>query len=518
MIYFLLACSEQTMVYEKIVEVTNEEPNIVVIPNEINFGHVIAGSEKELEITIANTGGGELDIISISIEYNDDLELNDNGIDWISEYDQENFYLKYSPETFQYNNSSIVIVSNDSNEPEIIIPVQGVGDAPVIGITPIEKDFDNVQIGCKEEAVFDIYNIGNMNLKINDVYILSSIPNNFSLDLELQNNGNLSWDIDPGDMKEISVHYNPEDIISDGAVITVESNDPANPEKEINISGDGLVTKYLNQTFTYSEGDKVDVLFVIDNSGSMNPFQYSLGSHFGDFLNYFISSGVDYRIGMITTDDSLLIGNYIDSTSTDPINDFLLSLNTASTYGSGVERGLEMSYQATNPAGTGYNHNFIRQNAYLALIFLSDEPDHSNRSINFYTSHFENLKQDKSMVIAHSIIGDYPSGCGSWGSLNADFGSGYYEFVNYFGGVNFSICATDWGLQMQNLAFNTANWGGFMLQEVPIEGTIEVYIDGIFTADWVYDDSENKIVFNTNLTLQEGAEVYVSYGVREDCN
>ena len=122
------------------------------------------------------------------------------------------------------------------------------------------------------------------------------------------------------------------------------------------------------------------------------------------------------------------------------------------------------------------------------------------------------------MVIAHSISGDYPSGCGSWGSLNADFGSGYYEFVNYFGGMNFSICATDWGLQMQNLAFNTANWGGFLLQETPIDGTIEVYVDGIFVADWTYDEVENKIVFGVNFAMQEGAEVYVSYGVREDCN
>jgi hypothetical protein len=520
MIYFLLACSEQTMVYEKIVEVTNEDPNIVVIPREIDFDHVIAGSEKELEVIIANTGGGELDILSISLESNNDLELNDNGVEWIVGYDQESIYLKYSPQTFQYDNSNLVILSNDPDESEIIVPIQGIGDAPVISISPSEKHFDDIQIGCKEEDSFDISNIGNLNLKINDIYMLSSVPNNFLLDLEMQNNGNLSWDIQPGDKKEISVHYTPEDVIQDGAVININSNDPETPDKEIDITGSHIVTKYLNQTFIYNEGDNIDVLFVIDNSGSMSPFQNSLGSHFGDFLNYFTSSGIDYRIGIITTDDSLLIGSYIDNTSLDPINDFLVNLSLATTYGSGIERGLEMSYLATNIGNIGYNPGFIRADAYLALIFLSDEPDHSHRSINTYTSHFENLKQDKSMIIAHSIIGDYPSGCGGggWNGLSADFGSGYYEFVNYFGGINFSICATDWGLQMQNLAFSTANWSGFVLLEEPIEGTIEVYVDGIFTSDWTYNSSENKINFNSSYTLEEGSEVYVSYGVREDCN
>ena len=57
-----------------------------------------------------------------------------------------------------------------------------------------------------------------------------------------------------------------------------------------------------------------------------------------------------------------------------------------------------------------------------------------------------------------------------------------------------------------------------MLQETPIDGTIEVYVDGIFVADWTYDEVENKIVFGVNFAMQEGAEVYVSYGVREDCN
>jgi len=226
MIYFLLACSEQTMVYEKIVEVTNEDPNIVVIPREIDFDHVIAGSEKELEVIIANTGGGELDILSISLESNNDLELNDNGVEWIVGYDQESIYLKYSPQTFQYDNSNLVILSNDPDESEIIVPIQGIGDAPVISISPSEKHFDDIQIGCKEEASFDINNIGNLNLKINDIYMLSSVPNNFLLDLEMQNNGNLSWDIQPGDKKEISVHYTPEDVIEDGAVININSNDP----------------------------------------------------------------------------------------------------------------------------------------------------------------------------------------------------------------------------------------------------------------------------------------------------
>ena len=54
-------------------------------------------------------------------------------------------------------------------------------------------------------------------------------------------------------------------------------------------------------TFMQESGAKVDVLFVIDNSGSMMEEQQSLGANFAAFMSAAIESGVDYHIGVTTT-------------------------------------------------------------------------------------------------------------------------------------------------------------------------------------------------------------------------
>ena len=48
--------------------------------------------------------------------------------------------------------------------------------------------------------------------------------------------------------------------------------------------------------------DEVDILMVVDDSCSMDPYQARLGSNFETFISYFIEADVDYQIGVVTTD------------------------------------------------------------------------------------------------------------------------------------------------------------------------------------------------------------------------
>ena len=47
---------------------------------------------------------------------------------------------------------------------------------------------------------------------------------------------------------------------------------------------------------------KLDVLFVIDNSGSMSSSQTNLANNFSSFIDRFISKGYDFKIAITTTD------------------------------------------------------------------------------------------------------------------------------------------------------------------------------------------------------------------------
>jgi hypothetical protein len=47
---------------------------------------------------------------------------------------------------------------------------------------------------------------------------------------------------------------------------------------------------------------KLDVLFVVDNSGSMSSSQTNLANNFSSFIDRFISKGYDFKIAVSTTD------------------------------------------------------------------------------------------------------------------------------------------------------------------------------------------------------------------------
>src|SRR5690606_5745771 len=53
---------------------------------------------------------------------------------------------------------------------------------------------------------------------------------------------------------------------------------------------------------TNSFNNKLDILWVIDNSGSMAPYQQNLSDNFTAFINNFITLGYDFRMAVITSD------------------------------------------------------------------------------------------------------------------------------------------------------------------------------------------------------------------------
>ena len=121
----------------------------------------------------------------------------------------------------------------------------------------------------------------------------------------------------------------------------------------------------------------------------------------------------------------------------------------------------------------------------------------------------------------YAVIGDYPEGCrGAWQSqngfplnTNAVFGAGYYEVVNHYGGVWYSICEEDWSSSMTELASDITIRSAFFLDKPdPIVETIEVYVNGqLTTSGWVYDISDNKVQFDENSIPSAGQTIRVEY-------
>jgi hypothetical protein len=220
---------------------------------------------------------------------------------------------------------------------------------------------------------------------------------------------------------------------------------------------------------------RMDVLFVIDNSDSMRDEQRNLAENaprFLEALRKFRGGKVDFRIGVTTTSmaRSSEIADPGDQAGTllktpdmphpwlsadDPqLEEKFASLSTVGTDGSWEEHPLKTLRAAlTEPSGD--SAQFLRPDALLALVVITDEDDTSSEGDNplqpgapipvgTFVSAFDALKGSRTAWSATVIAGDTAPMC-STGFGNALFAARLLDFVAKAqgSGVFSSICQGD---------------------------------------------------------------------------
>lgn len=224
--------------------------------------------------------------------------------------------------------------------------------------------------------------------------------------------------------------------------------------------------------------EKVDFLFIIDNSGSMNDNQINLINNFQQFVDGIIqlTETGDFHIGIITTDDyshnslecgvigGLVVqtgGNNASNTTCGPWSEgnYMITAELASpdgfscaakvgTSGSGSEKHLEALISSLglflNSPGQ-CNDGFYRDDSKLVVIFISDEEDNSLTSLNWWLSEFEfyMTQQDKNLedVVMLGLVPMPQSTCASSSDTKLkDFVTSFP--FSYLG----DVCHTDYSI------------------------------------------------------------------------
>lgn len=197
---------------------------------------------------------------------------------------------------------------------------------------------------------------------------------------------------------------------------------------------------------------KVDVLWVVDNSGSMCEEQASLKDNFDIFVRQLTTMGADFQLAVVTTDmmnpehsgrfqnvpddglspacslpvdirdcpsplngqayPSLILRSrdYVDEGGEVDVarleRDFACNA-TVGTSGDGFEMGLEAARAALSPSLlTGFNNGFLRDDALLAIIFLTDENDCSRRDA-FNRSNGNACEWESDMLVPEETYIDF---------------------------------------------------------------------------------------------------------------
>jgi len=274
------------------------------------------------------------------------------------------------------------------------------------------------------------------------------------------------------------------------------------------------------ETFNQSANatKKLDIVWIIDNSGSMADEQDALGTNFSAFIDEFITKNVDFKMAITTTDVSssykkgrMVSGSDIKLTSAmakQNENQFkidFMNLVKVGTSGSGNEKGLEASEGFMQK----YASSFLRQDAYLAVVILSDEEDQSPNVVSDYTNYLKSFKSEAGLVKFYTIADINKTTSKSPGIT---VGAERYKLAsNQTAGVianirdDFYQSLTSMGDSILNLL------DSFALGNEPVPGSLRVYVNGVLTSDYTYDASSRSIKFDPNHLPSVGSVIKVYY-------
>ena len=252
----------------------------------------------------------------------------------------------------------------------------------------------------------------------------------------------------------------------------------------------------------------VDVLFVVDNSCSMEEEQVALAENFPSFLDWFLGSGLDYHIGVISTDmeDPQHTGRlqpgggelWVDAKTKTPDVAFaqMVSLGIE---GDPNEKGRAAAYTALNILAKTDNKGFLREDSGVHITVVSDEDDVSGRSPvsrSEFIAYLQDLRFGNKVSFS-SIVGPI-TGCPDIGTPGTD----YMAVTGQVGGVIWPICEPKWTQILDDLGFLAVGLSKeFFLSQIPVVETIEVSVDTngairrFGNDEWVYTGSRNSITF-----------------------
>ncbi|NOZ02873.1 MAG: VWA domain-containing protein [Deltaproteobacteria bacterium] len=366
--------------------------------------------------------------------------------------------------------------------------------------------------------------------------------------------------------------YAPQDEGDDNCLIQIESTDSSAPLVTIKLQGGGTYETEQTDIFTQVSGQEVDILLVIDDSGSMCGEQDKLVAAYKDFISHAAVWDNDYHIGIISSNvvDDRVVGmlNYgpevgkspryitpesgadkfedladlgcdggphcggLNGPCTDEQESGLQAAQVALSAPLTTETGVACSSDAdchNNPSvcpdpaacksvycldGTcgGWNKGFLREDAQLEIIELSDEEDQSSADVYFYIDFLKSIKgfYNVNMMHVNSIVGANPTTCDESAP-----GKRYIKVSQDTNGKIGDICDDSYSPIMNEIGGQTFGLKvQFFLTRLADPPTVQVWVNGDSCATgWTYDAPSNSIIFQEDGSCmpQPGDEIKVHY-------
>ena len=516
-------------------------------PPRLDFGATTTNVTAMLAVDLTNIGQDACYFSNIAMALNSSpaFHLSGGNVPGVIVNPGKTFpvKVKFNPTALGTFNATLEYYVSDPANPLRQHAVTGKAVAGCLSIQPQDLDFGTVFVGCATQKLsFQVTN------QCPAPVALASLVRGAgtSTEITVQKAPTFPLTLAVGDSLTVELGYDPKDDGLDSMPLFLD--DGVN-KRLVSAHGIGVTNPTRTDTFDQADRAKVDVLIVMDNSGSMMEEQDAIGRNFNAFMKFANAQGIDYHIGITTTGIDPSPGGWstcpggVDGgeagrlfpadgssvriiTPTTPISGQVFDKNIRVGICHWLEQGLEAAYRALSPplvdkaddprtslANDG-NLGFLRDDAKLALVFVSDEDDQSPQTVSFYLTFFQSLKKnDPSMLTMSSIVA--PADLATCTTASSS-GLRYMEASAKTGGFVESICTSDWATSLEKLSANAFGpKTTFPLTAKPSDAAkVVVKVNGTAVpaaGKWHYDAAANAVIFDPVSAPVGGSRVEITY-------
>ncbi|MCY1076523.1 choice-of-anchor D domain-containing protein [Archangium lansingense] len=513
-------------------------------PPVVEFGNVPVGSEVTLGAAVRNIGTTECFLTGMQVAQGSDPAFSADvlGNQVLQPGQRARLLVRFKPGAEDEFSGMAEGWVNNPSAGHLLVPLHGRGVVGCFSVQPTTVDFGTTRLSCgPRERELVVYNkcpgpTTLVGLRTEGDATDFTVTHGFQFPVVLAGNSE----------HRMKVTYEPQGDGDDAAALRFDLG--TGTPYTVGLVGNAVLKNEQTDVIVQQSDAKVDVLFVVDNSGSMMDEQQNLGSNFSSFLSHAAAAGVDYHVAVTTTGLERSSGGWavcpggaeggengrlfpVDNSSprvispSTPAAESVFARNTQVGVCHWNEQGLEAMYRALSdplvynvddtrtPQPMDGNSGFLREEAKLAIIAVTDEEDFSSQPVSFYETFLLGLKGgDRSKVIFSAIAGPVDlTTCRSASSS----GSRYIQLAQATSGVVESICTPNWAASLERISESAFGPNrSFPLSETPSDTSrIVVRVDGVVTGGWVYDPQTNAVIFDADKAPPPGATVEITYPV-----
>lgn len=316
---------------------------------------------------------------------------------------------------------------------------------------------------------------------------------------------------------------------------TKEVFQQVNRPAETELFHQGQTGKFFDENFSIAATRLLDLLIVIDDSGSMNDEQEELSSRFSPLISYL--QDVDWRIGVVTTSDSCIRnGHIISKQDVDPEEAFRSAI-MAGVNGDMTERGIKMAILGLKGVCENEIKPWVRPNSTVAVLIVSDEDNCSTD----YTGEQSACKKDpegglsshlinylasiRPNFVTYNQISKNPAKSRVYGlfrerydpaceGTNGGHPEEYLHAIEGTQGIYGSICKPDFTPTLSKISQDVAllTVSEITLKAIPDANSLKVWIDGQAIDSTKYELNGSLVRFK-GIDLTSVKEAKCSYSV-----